>query len=45
MAELRSHLSTYLKAKMLVVAPNLYTLIGETVGARLINKAGYDKVI
>lgn len=41
LAELRTHLSAYLKTKMLVVAPNLYTLIGETVGARLITKAGY----
>jgi nucleolar protein 56 len=40
LAELRTHLSAYLKTKMLVVAPNLYTLIGETVGARLITKAG-----
>lgn len=36
----RKSLSAYLVAKMGVVAPNLAALIGETVGARLISKAG-----
>lgn len=36
----RKSLSGYLVAKMGVVAPNLAALIGETVGARLISKAG-----
>jgi len=40
LSELRTNLQVYLKAKMLLVAPNLYTLIGETVGARLISHAG-----
>merc|ERR1711988_233462 len=38
--EYRKELSTYLRSKMSVVAPNLAVLIGETVGARLISKAG-----
>jgi nucleolar protein 56 len=33
-------MSNYLISKMSVVAPNLAALIGETVGARLISKAG-----
>ncbi|KAL0260680.1 Nucleolar protein 56 [Diplodia seriata] len=36
----RKSLSGYLVSKMNVVAPNLAALIGETVGARLISKAG-----
>lgn len=36
----RKTLHAYLVAKMGVVAPNLATLIGETVGARLISHAG-----
>jgi len=39
-AEARKSLQGYLSAKMNVVAPNLATLIGDTVGARLISKAG-----
>merc|ERR1712083_1048332 len=38
--EYRKELSTYLRSKMSVVAPNLAVLIGDTVGARLISKAG-----
>jgi len=40
LAEFRAQLSVYLQEKMLSVAPNLTTLIGEVVGARLINHAG-----
>ena len=36
----RKQLYAYLEEKMAVVAPNLSTLIGETVAARLIQKAG-----
>lgn len=36
----RKQLYAYLEDKMAVVAPNLSTLIGETVAARLIQKAG-----
>eukprot|EP01038_Epipyxis_sp_PR26KG_P015860 gene15860-21494_t len=36
----RKQLFAYLEEKMSVVAPNLSTLIGETVAARLIQKAG-----
>lgn len=36
----RKELSGYLQSKMKVVAPNLATLIGDTVGARLISHAG-----
>jgi len=36
----RKELMEYLKSKMHAVAPNLATLIGETVGARLIAHAG-----
>merc|ERR1711972_710655 len=38
--EYRKELSTYLRSKMSVVAPNLAALIGDTVGARLISHAG-----
>jgi nucleolar protein 56 len=40
LAECRKGMSNYLISKMDVVAPNLAALIGETVGARLISKAG-----
>lgn len=40
LAEYRKGLQVYLKAKMTSVAPNLSTLIGEVVGARLISHAG-----
>mmetsp|Transcript_827 Transcript_827/g.1300 ORF Transcript_827/g.1300 Transcript_827/m.1300 type:complete len:523 (-) Transcript_827:67-1635(-) len=40
LAEFRKNLSNYLTDKMNVVAPNLSALIGDTVGARLISKAG-----
>merc|ERR1711957_47730 len=40
LALMRQSLHTYLKAKMDMVAPNLSTLIGEMVGARLISHAG-----
>lgn len=36
----RKQLYTYLEEKMATVAPNLSALIGETVAARLIQKAG-----
>lgn len=36
----RTHLSDYLKARMLAMAPNLTVLVGETIGARLIAHAG-----
>merc|ERR1711935_1259879 len=36
----RADLHEYLKTKMICVAPNLSTLIGEMVGARLISHAG-----
>ena len=38
LAEFRKQLSLYLTDKMSVVAPNLSTLIGDTVAARLISK-------
>merc|ERR1711990_752944 len=38
--EYRKELSTYLRSKMSVVAPNLAGLIGDLVGARLISHAG-----
>merc|ERR1712012_1386828 len=38
--EYRKELSTYLRSKTSVVAPNLAVLIGDTVGARLISHAG-----
>ena len=40
LADMRAQLQGYLKNKMDVVAPNLTSLIGETVGARLISHAG-----
>jgi nucleolar protein 56 len=40
LAEYRKYLQEYLSRKMGVVAPNLSTLIGDTVAARLISKAG-----
>jgi len=40
LAEYRQSLMKYLTSRMNNVAPNLSTLIGETVGARLISKAG-----
>ena len=40
LAEYRRKLLTYLQSKMSAVAPNLSTLIGEMVGARLISHAG-----
>lgn len=40
LANMRSLLNEYLKRKMDVVAPNLNSLIGEHVGARLISHAG-----
>jgi len=36
----RKGLTVYLQDKMSNVAPNLATLIGDTVGARLISHAG-----
>lgn len=40
LTEYRQNLLNYLTSRMNNVAPNLSTLIGETVGARLISKAG-----
>lgn len=40
LAEYRKQLSLYLSDKMAIVAPNLSSLIGDTVAARLISKAG-----
>jgi RNA processing factor Prp31 len=40
LAEFRKMVHTYLRSKMELVAPNLATLIGEQVGARLISHAG-----
>jgi len=40
LAEYRQQLSLYLTEKMSVVAPNLSTLIGDSVAARLISKVG-----
>lgn len=40
LVEYRKELMEYLKTKMHDIAPNLATLIGETVGARLISHAG-----
>lgn len=40
LAEYRQSLMNYLTSRMNNVAPNLSSLIGETVGARLISKAG-----
>merc|ERR1712066_358986 len=40
LADYRKMVSGYLQEKMASVAPNLATLIGDTVGARLISHAG-----
>jgi len=40
LAEYRKGLLTYLQSKMNTIAPNLTTLLGETVAARLISHAG-----
>merc|ERR1712098_121082 len=40
LTDYRKELSTYLQSKMGQVAPNLATLIGDVVGARLISHAG-----
>merc|ERR1712141_18986 len=40
LTEYRKELSSYLQSKMGMVAPNLSTLIGDVVGARLISHAG-----
>jgi len=40
LAAMRTSLHEYLKAKMDLVAPNLSTLVGEAIGARLISHAG-----
>mmetsp|Transcript_1667 Transcript_1667/g.2378 ORF Transcript_1667/g.2378 Transcript_1667/m.2378 type:complete len:558 (+) Transcript_1667:275-1948(+) len=40
LAEFRKQLALYLTDKMAIVAPNLSTLLGDTVAARLISKAG-----
>jgi len=40
LAEFKKQLTLYLTEKMSIVAPNLSALIGDTVGARLISKAG-----
>ena len=40
LAEVRNTIHSYLVNKMGIVAPNLATLIGETIGARLISRAG-----
>merc|ERR1712173_166475 len=40
LTDYRKELSAYLQSKMGLVAPNLATLIGDTVGARLISHAG-----
>ena len=40
LATYRHQLTSYLESKMNTVAPNLSTLIGDTVAARLISKAG-----
>merc|ERR1712045_984262 len=40
LTDYRKELSTYLQSKMGLVAPNLATLIGDVVGARLISHAG-----
>merc|ERR1719193_1608237 len=40
LAEMRKSLNSYLTSKMNAVAPNLATLIGDAVGARLISHAG-----
>jgi len=40
LTDYRKELSAYLQSKMSLVAPNLATLIGDVVGARLISHAG-----
>merc|ERR1712179_494048 len=40
LTDYRKELSSYMQNKMALVAPNLATLIGDTVGARLISRAG-----
>jgi nucleolar protein 56 len=40
LTECRDLVSSYLATKMGVVAPNLSVLVGDTIGARLISKAG-----
>jgi nucleolar protein 56 len=40
LTECRNLVSSYLSTKMGVVAPNLAVLVGDTIGARLISKAG-----
>lgn len=40
LSEYRRQLTSYLRSKMEYVAPNLATLIGDVVGARLISHAG-----
>lgn len=40
LSDYRKNLHTYLNNKMSNIAPNLSTLIGEQVGARLISHAG-----
>lgn len=40
LTDYRKELSVYLQSKMKIVAPNLGTLIGDTVAARLISHAG-----
>ena len=40
LSDYRKELVVYLRNKMLAVAPNLASLIGDTVGARLISHAG-----
>ena len=44
LAEFRKQLASYLTDKMAIVAPNLSTLIGDTVAARLISKVSIDVV-
>ncbi|KAI0253129.1 Nop domain-containing protein [Lactifluus subvellereus] len=39
-SEYRAQLSEYLRNRMVAIAPNLTTLVGELVGARLISHAG-----
>lgn len=39
-AAYREQLSAYLTSRMQTIAPNLTTMVGETIGARLIQKAG-----
>lgn len=40
MADFRTEMQQYLVDKMMVVAPNLTTLMGQQIGAKLISKAG-----